>query len=141
MSGSQKALKVVSIIMIIYAIIVVLLGAFLCFGASIPGVAGQAIDVNGSTIDAAALSVAMGAGFVISGVFYLIIGFLGHRGAKNPAKIGPFFVLSVIGVVLAVVGSVMAVMQGSFPLSQLIGLLVVILCAVLAFNIKKQRQA
>ena len=139
MSGSQKALKVVSILLVVYAIITLLLGAFLCFGASIPGVAGQAIDVSGSAIDAATLSVTMGVGFVISGVIYLIIGLLGNRGAKNPSKIGPFFVLSIIGVVLAVISAVLGVMQGSFPLSQLIGLLVVILCAVLAFNIKKQQ--
>lgn len=139
MSGSQKALKVVSIIVIIYAILMILLGAFLCFGASLPGIAGQAIDVDGSALDAAAVSVILGVGSLVSGVVYLIIGLLGKRGAKNPQKIGPFFVLSVIGVILSIASAVLGIMQGSFPLSQFVGLLIVILCAVLAFNIKKQQ--
>ena len=138
MSGSQKVLKAVSILLIVYAVIMVLFGAFLCFGASVPGVAGQAIDVNGSALDAASLSVVLGVSSIISGVLYLIIGLLGLRGAKNPRKVGPFFVLSIVGVVLGVVSAILGIMQGSFPLSQFIGLLVVIVCAVLAYNIKKQ---
>ncbi|WP_139651924.1 hypothetical protein [Raoultibacter phocaeensis] len=139
MSGSQKALKVVSILLIVYAVIMIAAGAFLCFGASIPGVAGQAIDVGGTALDAASLSMVFGVSSIIGGVLYLIIGLLGMRGAKDPRKIGPFFVLSIIGVVLGVVSAVMGIVQGTFPLSQFIGLLVVIVCAVLAYNIKKQR--
>lgn len=139
MSGSQKALKVVSILMIVYAVLMILLGAFLCFGASIPGVAGQTIDVDGSLLDAATVSVVLGAGSIVSGIVYLIIGLFGKRGAKNPQKIGPFFALSVVGVVLSIASAVLGIVQGSFPLSQFVGLLFVILCAVLAFNIKKQR--
>lgn len=139
MSGPQKALNVVAVLLIAYAVIVIVAGVALCFGASVPGVAGQSIEVDGSMIDAAALSTVLGATLIVSGVMYLIIGLLGRRGAKNPRKIGAFFVLAVIGVILGVVSAVMGILQGSLPLSQFVGLLVIIVCAALAYTIKQQR--
>ena len=53
MSGSQKALKVVSIILIVYALIAAAFGVFMAVGASL--LDGQTVDVSGTTIEALSL--------------------------------------------------------------------------------------
>lgn len=138
MSGSQKTLKIISIILIIWAIITILLGAFMAAGSAVPGMSAESIDVEGTTMDMATAALAMGIGIIINGVINLIIGLLGIRGAKNPAKIGAFFVLCIIGLVLGLIGLGMSVAQGTFQWSSLVGLVLIVVCTVLANNIKKQ---
>lgn len=138
MSGSQKALKIISIIMIVWAVLLVVMGAFLAAGSQVPGVSGESINFDGTSMDMSTAAIGMGVGFVIAGVIDLIIALLGLRGAKNPKKIGVFFVLCIIGLVLGVVGMAMQVMQGTFQWSSLISLALVLVCTVLAGSIKKQ---
>lgn len=138
MSGSQKALKIISIILVIWSIIVILLGGFLAAGSAVPGMSAESIDMGGSTMDMASAALGFGIGILIGGVINLIIGLLGLRGAKNPHKIGLFFVLCIIGLVLGVVGIVMNVMQGAFQWTSLVSLVIVAVCTYLAHAIKKQ---
>lgn len=138
MSGSQKALKVISIILVVWAIVVILLGAFMAAGSAVPGMSAQSIDMNGGTMDLASAALAFGVGTVVGGVVNLIIGFLGLRGAKNPHKIGLFFALCVIGLVLGVVSVVMSVMQGAFQWTSLVSLAIIAVCTFLAAKIRKQ---
>ncbi len=81
---------------------------------------------------------------IISGVVDLIIGILGVRGANNPDKIGPFFVIAIIGLVLAAIGVVFPLLTGSADFSSmpstLVQLVILIVCVVLANNIRKLRQ-
>ena len=102
MSGSQKALKVVSILLIIYAVVMTAFGIFLVAGGSF--LAGETIDVNGTAEAANVMAAALGGGTIVGGIVDLVIGLLGLRGAKNPRKVGPFFVLCIIGLVLGLVG-------------------------------------
>lgn len=138
MTGSQRTLKIVSIVLIIWAIVEVLLGVFLAAGSAVPGMSTESIDVNGSMMAMSTAALGIGIGVIVAGVINLIIGLLGLRGAKNPAKIGVFFVLCIIGLVLSIIGIVMSVMQGSFQWSNLVSLLIVAVCTYLASQIKKQ---
>lgn len=138
MSGSQKALKVISIILIVWAIVVILLGGFMAAGSAAPGMSAQSIDMGGSTMDMATAALAFGIGTVVGGVVNLIIGLLGLRGAKNPHKIGLFFALCVIGLVLGIVGIVMNIMQGAFQWTSLVSVVIVAACTLLAAKIRKQ---
>lgn len=138
MTGSQKTLKIVSIILIIWAVLEVLFGAFLAAGSAVPGMSAESVDVNGSTMVLSSAALAMGIGVIVGGVINLIIALLGLRGAKNPAKIGVFFVLCIIGLVLSVIGTIMSIMQGSFQWSYVVSLAIVAVCTYLASKIKKQ---
>ena len=136
MSGSQRALKIICILLIAWAVILIAFGAFLTFGSGFA--TGNIVDSQGATVDAAAMSIALGIGTVVGGVVNLIIALLGLRGAKNPRKIGAFFVLCIIGVVLGLISLGMSIAQGSFQWSSIVSLALVIVCTVLASSIKKQ---
>lgn len=138
MSGSQKALKVISIVLIIWAIITILIGAFLAAGSAMPGMSDQSIDVSGTALSASSAALALGVGTVVGGVINFIIGFLGLRGAKNPKKIGAFLVLCIIGLVLGIVGIVLNVMNGAFQWTDLVSVVIVAVCTILAFSVRKQ---
>lgn len=138
MSGSQKALKIISIILIVWAILTIAGGAFFCVGGALPGASDQTVSVEGQSLNLATTAMVMGIAMAIGGVIDLIIGILGMRGAKNPAKIGVFFVLCIIGAVLSLIGLGMTIAQGTFNWSSLISLVVIIVCLVLSYNIKKQ---
>ena len=169
-SGSQVALKVISIIQIVIAILGIILSLVLI--ASGPLVGSLANDpevvsnvsgvVSESGVDmqiSGQEGIFLFSGFVmilgvialIGSVFDLIVGILGVRGANNPAKIGPFFVFAIIGLILAIgqvifsiVGLVSADAATSASASSTIwssiiqfGLMIVIVA--LANNIRHQR--
>lgn len=138
MSGSQKTLKIISIILIVWAIIVILLGAFMAAGSAVPGMSAESIDMGSGPMSMSSAALAFGVGTIIGGVINLIIGLLGLRGAKNPHKIGLFFVLCIIGLVLGIVGIVMNIMQGAFQRTSLVSIVIIAVCTFLAHSIKKQ---
>lgn len=101
MSGARKALKVISIIMIVMAVLNAAAGLMAVFGASF--VVGQEFaSIDDIRVDVGAALQAVGVMAVVSGVVSVLVGILGVRGANNPAKIGPFKVLACIGLVLCV---------------------------------------
>lgn len=141
MSGSRKALKVISILMIVGAVLYMLLGILAMAGFSLLGDTSALTSVEGVTVtteQAGLVAGAMGVMFIIMGIFYLIVGFLGLRGVKDPQKIGPFFVLSIIGAVLGVIGLIGGIAGGTFTPTSLISLALVIACVILANNVKKE---
>lgn len=146
MSGSQKALKVISIIVIVLAIICIVGGVLLLLpnlayvDADFPNVEGsdRALVAAG-----AAMMIALTVILILSGVIDLIVGILGLRGAKDPKRIGAFFVIAVIGLILAVVNLAITVATGqtdpgslSAPIAQMVVMLV---CVILANNIRNLR--
>ena len=136
MSGSQKALKVVSVLLIIYAVVMTAFGIFLVADGSF--LAGETIDVNGTAEAANVMAAALGGGTIVGGIVDLVIGLLGLRGAKNPRKVGPFFVLCIIGLVLGLVGLGMSLAQGTFDLWSLVSVVIVAVCLYLSAQVKKQ---
>ena len=135
MSGSQKALKVVSVLLIIYAVAMAAFGVFMVAGGSF--LVGETVDVDGTAQAANVMAAALGAGTIAGGVIDLIIGLLGLRGAKNPRKVGPFFVLCIIGLVLGLVGLGMSLAQGTFDLWSLVSLVIIAVCLYLSAQVKK----
>lgn len=138
MSGSQKALKVISVIMIAWAIFVILLGVFLAVGSAVPGMSAESIDMGDGVVDMSTAALALGLGTVIGGIVNLVIGLLGLRGAKNSRKIGAFFIMCIIGLVLGIVGLVLDIMNGALQWSDIVSVLIVVVCTGLAQSIKKQ---
>lgn len=138
MSGSQRVLKIISILMIIWAIVQLLAGIFFIIGANLPDLQTQTISAEGTTMDMATASFALGVGLIAAFVINLIIGLLGVRGAKNPHKIGLYFVLCIIGLVLGLISLGMSLAQGTFNWYSLISLALIAVCTVLASKIKKQ---
>ena len=121
---SQKALKVISIIMIVFAALTLLLGI-------------------GGIVTGGALGI-LGAGFVIllGGAINLAIGIFGLRGANDPRKIGAFYALAIIGLAFAVLSALGTFFGGSADggdiASALFGLVLPLVCVLLAYNIKKE---
>ena len=140
-STSRKALKVNSIIMIIFASLGVISGLLLLIGGGALGASG--IDAADDGVTAAGgLTMILGFGMLISSLFNLLIGIFGLRGANNPRKIGVFFVLAIIGVVFAALNVMGTLFGGSADfstiLSSLISFILPVVCVILANNIKKE---
>lgn len=108
-----------------------------------PGYAGAAGDQEYYALSAGLLFI-LAVISIISGVIDLIIGILGVRGANNPEKIGPFFVIAIIGLVLCALGIIFTLASGVTDIStlssSLVQLILLICCVVLANNIRKLRQ-
>lgn len=81
---------------------------------------------------------------VLFGAVYLVVGILGHRGAKNPRTIVPFMVLSTVGVLFAASDLFVMVSAAHFdPLSTAVMLASFALPAAgmyLAFSIRLRRE-
>lgn len=143
-SSSQKALKVISIIMIVFGALTTLLGLFSTIGGGALGVAGySSLDDNVGL--AGGLLMILGFMFLVSGVFQLILGIFGVRGANNPSKIGVFFVLAIIDIVFCVISAIISLTAGmltdaSTILSTLAGFILPVVCLILANNIKKENR-
>ena len=137
-SGAQTALKVISIIMIILAVISIIGGlGFAGLGLSSVAVLGAEEMTDEMYLGAGLVSV-LGAIVIVQGVVDLIIAILGLRGANNPSKIGAFLVICYIGLILYIISLVAGLVMGSFSMSTLASLVLVIVCLLLARSIKKQ---
>ena len=133
-SGSQKALRVISIVLGL---------AFLALIAAGLGTdAVNAMDPNDPDLVAGiAVGLVLGVVLVGSGVVDLVVRALGLRGARDPRKVKPFFVLCVIGLAIEVAGDVWLAAQGmlsSIGASGAVELLVIGACTWLAYDIMRQ---
>ena len=119
-SGAQYALKVISVITIIFSILLIAFAVLLIVAGGIVGASLDDPQVTGSMDiqmygDVSGISaeqaVALTAGFgilggifvAIDGVISLIVGILGIRGSNDPTKIGAFLVFAIIGFVLSLI--------------------------------------
>lgn len=136
MSGSRTVLKIITAILIIIAVLEIALGILLIVGSSLPELASQFVNIGNQVYSTSEGALASGIIVIISGVFYLIIGSLGWRGASRPSKIGPFFWLAVIGSVLSVVNLIAEIVGGTIAPNSIISTIIVVLCAILANNIR-----
>ena len=109
MSGSQKALKVISIITIVYAVVLLVLGIFMAAGGSL--LSGETIDVDGTAASASIVAAVLGVTLVIGGVVDLVLGLLG------------------LG---------MAIAQGTFDPASLVNIVIIAVCLFLAMRVKQQ---
>lgn len=134
MSGSQKAVKIISIIMIIAGVIVGIMG----LGIVLTGGAGLALTDDTTT---SAEVLGGGIGIVLTAIVNIIIGCCGLRGAKDASKIKPFYIFCIIGLVVSLAGVVVGFVQGQGMTaisSNIVSLLLIIICVLLANNVRKQ---
>lgn len=140
-SSSQKALKVISIIMIVFAGLTLALSLLTLIGGGAMGFVG-ASGADDSTLLVGGMVMVLGMIMLVGGGINLVIGIFGLRGANNPQKIGVFYVLSIIGVVWAVINALVTIAGTSMDASSLIsvicGLILPVACCALAFSIKKE---
>lgn len=136
---SQKALKVISIIMIVLAGITLLLGVGGLATGGFLGMAGLGAS-SGSAAMLGGVAIVASLVIVVSGVIDLLIGIFGLRGANDPRKIGTFYVLAIIGLAFAVLSALGTVIGGDWSSmgSAIVGLILPGVCVLLAYNIKKE---
>lgn len=145
MTGSQKAIKVISIILIIVSVIAILVGLITMMGGmAVIGAGSQVTEADQEFYaTGAGLLLFLGLGSLISGIIDLIIGIFGLRGAKDPSKIKPFFVISIIGLILAVLNLLGAITSGAditSVSSNIISVILLALCVYFSNNIRKLNQ-
>ena len=137
MSNSQKYIKIISIIDIVFGVLGLIVSA--------AGAAGGFVLASGATGANVAATDAMGFGaamviLALSCIFTIVVGILGLRAAKDASKIKPLFIVSVISLAIGVVSVVMSVTDGSFKASDLTGLVGSALMVFCANNVRKQAQ-
>lgn len=145
-SGSQKFLKVVSIIDIIVGILLLILGVMIIVSGTNPNQAELAsLEASGVTSDevAAYLQIARLAMVVsiVSGLINLIEGILGVRAANDPSKIMPVWILSLLGLIasaVTIIAGIAHINGLNFEPSQILSLALSILMFWVANNIKNQ---
>lgn len=133
-TSSQTALKVLSIIGIVVGAIIAVAGIVLTVGAN--GIALSQSSYSGAGV--AVLGTIGGVILIVAGAFDIVVGAFGVRGANDPSKIGVFWVLCIIGIVLNALGLIMEATGSGISASSLIGTLFVVVLFILANNIKKQ---
>ena len=145
-SGSQKALLVISIITIIFAVIGLIFSVLAITGGALFGAADLG-EAAGTLQDAGATQGEVAAGVTLFGlvlliacVIELIEGILGVRAANDNQKIMPVWVLAIIGVVISFIGAMGLAVQGRLTEdpAMIVSLVVSALMFWIANNIKTQ---
>lgn len=126
MSKAQKYLKGLSILVIVVATLQLLVGALII---AVPFVAEveMTVDVDGAIVDARSLMVTAGSMVVFLSIIQYVLAALGLRGAKDPRKIGPVLVLSIVGLLFICLSTLNQVFVGAFDTTTLISDMVNIL--------------
>ena len=142
-SGSQKALLVLSIIEIVFAILALVAG--FASGVLTGMVAGtNPLDVGLTSNEIAMGGAALGiltVAIIISAIWSLLCGIFGIRAANDNQKIMIVWVFTLIGVILGVVGIIAAIVNGSFgsqAASLIISLIIDGILFWIANNIKRE---
>ena len=142
-SGSQKALRVISIIQIIFSIIILIVGAmgFIAAG-EVGSIQTGDVELNSVAQGAAGtIAVAFGVVVVIIGLWNLLCGVFGLRAANDNQKIMIVWVFLLIGMIIELVAATMAILNG-FMDTTFISVAVALAWSVFMFwianNIKKE---
>lgn len=122
----QRGVKICSIVILVIGIIsciasifVVVAGPLVGFAATVPGVSIDVATDTGFSADQASQGLAllgvlltvMGIVSLVSAVIDIVMGALGLRGAKDPSKIGPFWVLAIIGLVISSASAITSIVM------------------------------
>lgn len=110
MSGARKALRIISIVLIVLAAVYCVAGVIAVVGAQ--QLAGTQVSVEGTTVDMALFASFAGWTSIISGVLTAITGFLGLHAART-RKVLAFLIFAGLGVLLNGVGVVANIVTGT----------------------------
>lgn len=119
-SKNQKILLVISIIEILFAVLLILVGIMAAIGGAIIGSAdpSQTADIVVETglaqSDISGLATIAGVVSGLVGVLELVTGILGIRAANNSQTIMPVWILSIAGLGLNIANAITAIFRGSF---------------------------
>ena len=138
LAKSQKIVKIVGILDIIAAVLC-LIGAIGMFGLT------GAAAMNAPNIDLDPQSLGIGiASFVLVGIFMLIggvvdllEGIFAIRASNDAKKVGPLWVLAIIGLILSLISLITSITQGQQVGSNVLSLVINVVMFYLANNIKK----
>lgn len=101
MTGARKALKILSVFIIVLGALYLVMGGIVVVGSQ--QLAGTPVAVGDVTVDMALYASAAGWWSVVVGVVTLVMGLLGFRAA-NTRKAGLFRALALIGLVMNLIG-------------------------------------
>jgi hypothetical protein len=147
-TGKQKALLVISIIIIVIAVLGILSCISIALGGGILAsylAASHSTSAN-NVLAVGGLSAVVGFIGVVACVIDLLIGILGVRGANDASKIGPFNVFAYIGLAIAIIDLVCVIVamctgtgsRGTMVVSAIIDLILPALCVWLGRGIKNE---
>ena len=142
-SGSQKALRIISIIGIIFGLLALAMAALMVFASGfVASVTDEAAVEGMSNTEAGALVGFTGLITLVEALIAIIQGILGLRAAKDASKIKPVWILAIIGLVGSVIGAIMFFVNGGGDMSNITSYISSVVFAVIYFwianNIKQQ---
>ena len=145
MSKERKLLKIVCFLYILDALACLAFGGLILAGAGTLSASDVAV-VGGYEFPLLPWAAAFGVWGIVCGVFYLIYAGAGIRGANTPRKIGPFRVMSIIALVLAVIGLPLQMffsegqLLSANGIAPLVSLIFAVVCVILSGKIKEQAE-
>lgn len=145
-SGSQKALLVISIIEIVFAVLALIGGvSSVVLTGVVAGSTPEIVASGNATAQQAATGTAalavLSVIVIVSGVWSLLCGIFGIRAANDNQKIMIVWVFTLIGVIAGVISIIAAAVNGSFAqsgVSLVVSLIIDGVLFWLANNIKKE---
>ena len=135
-SGSQKYIKIVSILNIIGGALYILIAILGFLGKGVVGDEAL-IKEAGDSNAPAAVNVFLIVMIVI-GLLSLVIGILGVRAANDPSKAGPLFKLACVSLGISVINLFVGIFGGNFSIHSLIECVPPALMTWCSNNLKKQ---
>ena len=135
LAQSQKIIKILGILSIVAAVFV-LIGAAGLIG--IGGFGAATMDVNDEEAASGVVSImVVGLVMLATGILSLLEGIFSLQAAKNAAKAGPLWVISLVSVIGSVASMLLNIISGGSFTSGLLSLLINCFIFYLANNIKK----
>lgn len=125
----QRRTRIICILMIVWAVVEIAVGTGFITVAQL-GLFAPIFELMGPIL--------VGYNTIIGGVFNLVVGLLGVRSARNPYKSAAFFWLVIVNAVLMSWDFASAWSRGMVSLSAVVSLLLVLLLAACAWNVRGQ---
>ena len=112
-SMERGALKIFGVLFIVLGVVYLISGGVMIAGARVVDPAQIVTVADGLDLNVLVWGLALAVWWLICGLFYVVFGALGIRGAKNPAKIGVFMVLAWILAIAGMISVVLGQLLGS----------------------------
>ena len=134
---SKSVLKVCGSIDMFYGVLEILLGALSMAGGGLVSAMGSLAEADIPEV-AGPLVLVTGIGIVLLGVFSLVEGILSRKAATDPSKARPVFVFAMISLVLTAISVVSAFVNGGFPVSSIVGVILNGLVVAAAYTMRRE---
>lgn len=112
-SMERGALKILGVLFIVLGVVYLISGGVMIAAARTVDPARTVTVADGLDLNVLVWGLALAVWWLICGLFYVVFGALGIRGAKNPAKIGVFMVLAWILAIAGMISVVLGQLLGS----------------------------